>query len=124
MMKGRAMAIRLGCHKWTFGTCTVAEAAAITRALGLDYLDLGNASDLDPLYIATNVVEEAARFNRIRRQTGITYVDCFPQVSDDGLAFTNNHPEQGVRERYRTIWHAFFQFAAAIELDGVTLSPG
>jgi len=35
------MAIRLGCHKWTFASCTVAERGAYP-ALGLDYLDLGN----------------------------------------------------------------------------------
>jgi sugar phosphate isomerase/epimerase len=118
------MAIRLGCHKWTFGNCTVAEAAAITRALGLDYLDLGNAGDLDPIYIADHVEDEAARFNRIRRETGITYVDCFPQVAENGLPFTNNHPDSAVRARDRAIWHGFFAFAMAIGLDGVTLSPG
>ncbi len=118
------MAIRLGCHKWTFGACTVAEAAAITRALGFDYMDLGNGGDLDPLYIAAHPDEEAARFNRIRDQTGITYVDCFAQVSEDGLAFTNNHPDAGVRGRYRDVWRGFFRFAQAIALDGVTLSPG
>ncbi len=118
------MSIRLGCHKWSFGACTVAEAAAITRALGLEHLDLGNGGDLDPLYIAEHVDEEAARFNRIRDSTGITFVDCFPQVSEGGLPFTNNHPDRDVRARYRRVWQGFFPFAAAIGLDGVSLSPG
>ncbi|GAC1402515.1 MAG: hypothetical protein NVSMB65_19610 [Chloroflexota bacterium] len=118
------MAMRLGCHKWTFGNCTVAEAAAITRALGLDYLDLGNGGDLEPLYIAAHPAEEAARFNRIRQETGITFVDCFPQVSEGGVAFTNNHPDAAVRARYREVWRGFFAFAAAIGLEGITLSPG
>lgn len=118
------MAIRLGCHKWSFGNCTVAEAAAITRALGLEYLDLGNSCDVDPLYIATHSSDEATRFNRIRHATEIVYVDCFPQVSENGLPFTNNHPDAAIRERYRSIWRGFFEFAALIELDGITLSPG
>jgi hypothetical protein len=95
----KRMSIRLGCHKWSFGACTVAEGAAITRALGLEYLDLGNGSDLDPLYIAAHVDEEAARFNKIRDQTGITYVDCFPQVSEGGVPFTNNHHDTEVLAR-------------------------
>jgi sugar phosphate isomerase/epimerase len=118
------MAIRLGCHKWSYASCTVAEAAAITRALGLEYMDLGNGADLDPVHISAHSIDEAARFNRIRQETGVAYVDCFPQVSEDGLPFTNNHPDAAVRERYRAIWQGFFRFAALIGLDGVTLSPG
>lgn len=118
------MAIRLGCHLWSFGGCTVAEAAAITRALGIEYLDLGNGVDLDPRYIAAHPDQEAARLNRIRQETGITYVDCFPQVSTDGLPFTNNHPDPAVRHDHRAIWQGFFPFAAKIGLGGVSLSPG
>ncbi len=96
----------------------------MTRALGLMCLDLGNSRDLDPTYISTHAGEEAERFNQIRAETGIAYADCFPQVEEDGLPFTNNHPDLTVRERYRARWRAFFRFAAEIGLDGVTLSPG
>jgi len=96
----------------------------MTRALGLACLDLGNARDLDPAYISTHVDEEAERFNRIRAETGIAYIDCFPQVAENGLPFTNNHPDPTVRARYRAQWRGFFRFAAAIGLSGVTLSPG
>jgi len=34
-------------------------------------------------------------------------VDCFPQVSEDGLGFTNNHPDAAVRARYREVWRGF-----------------
>jgi hydroxypyruvate isomerase len=118
------MAIRLGCHLWSFGGCTVSEAATITRALGIEYLDLGNGVDLDPRYVAAHVDGEAARFNHIRQQTGITFVDCFPQLATDGLAFTNNHPDPAVRQDFRAVWKGFFAFAAAIGLNGISLSPG
>jgi sugar phosphate isomerase/epimerase len=116
--------IRLGCHLWSFGGCTVAEAAAITRALGLGCLDLGNGRDLDPAYIAAHRREEADRFKRIGDQAGIEFIDCFPQVSQDGMPFTNNHPDGTQRERCRDIWRGFFPFASDIGLSGVTLSPG
>jgi len=118
------MAIRLGCHLWSFGGCTVAEAAAITCALGITCLDLGNGRDFDPAYIAAHRHEEAERMLRIRQEIGIEFVDCFPQVSEGGLPFTNNHPDPAVRERYREIWRSFFPFAAEIGLHGVTFSPG
>jgi sugar phosphate isomerase/epimerase len=115
------MTIRLGCHLWSFPQCTVAEAAGIIRALGLDYMDLGNARDLDPLYIARNTAAEAERFNQIRAATGVTFVDAFPHVLP---AFSLNHPDPDVRAAHRPVMTAFFDFAVEIGLSGVTVSPG
>ncbi len=115
------MTIKLGCHLWTFGQCTVREAAGIIRALGLDYMDLGNAKDLDPLYIAANTASEAERFNRIKAETGVTFVDAFPHVMP---AFSLNHPDPAVRAAHRPVMAACFDFSAAIGLSGVTVSPG
>lgn len=116
------MAIELGCHKWTIPAATCLEAARLTRALDLECLDLGNAPDLDPAYIAEHPDEEAARFNRIKAATGIRFVDCFPQWGEP--AFSNNSPDPTVRAAYRRIWQGFFSFAAAIGLQGLSLSPG
>lgn len=116
------MPIALGCHKWTFPAATCLEAARLTRALGLENFDLGNAPDLDPAAIAERPREEAERFNRIKAETGVRFVDCFPQPGKDG--FGTNHPDPEVRGWYRRVWTGFFEFAALIGLDGVSLSPG
>ena len=116
------MKIELGCHKWTFPAATCLESARLVRALDFDYLDLGNGPDFDPRYIAEHPFEEAERFNGIKSETGVRFVDCFPQPGD--ILFGNNHPSGEVREFYRRTWKGFFPFAAAIGLSGVTLSPG
>ncbi len=115
------MTINLGCHIWTFPQCTVAEAAGIIRALGLAHMDLGNARDFDPVHIAANVVEEAARLNRIKAQTGVTFVDAFPHLAP---AFSLNHPDPDVRVAHRPLMLAFLDFAVKVGLSGVTFSPG
>jgi sugar phosphate isomerase/epimerase len=115
------MAITLGCHVWTFPQCTVAEAAGIIRALGLDHMDLGHARDLDPEYVAGHVDEEAARLNHVKASAGVTFVDAFPQI---GPAFSLNHPEPGLRAHSRRVLTAFLDFAVAIGLAGVTFTPG
>jgi sugar phosphate isomerase/epimerase len=115
------MTITLGCHLWTFPQCTVAEAAGIIRALGLAHMDLGNARDFDPAYIAANVSEEAARLNAIKAKTGLTFVDAFPHV---GEGFSFNHPDAEVRAAHRAVRTAFLDFAVEIGLSGVTFSPG
>jgi sugar phosphate isomerase/epimerase len=115
------MTIKLGCHLWSFGQCTVAEAAGIIRALGLEYMDLGNAKDLDPVYIAGNIASEAERFNRLRRETGLTFVDAFPHVLP---TFSLNHPDPEFHAGHRRVMAAFFDFAVRIGLSGVTVSPG
>lgn len=115
------MTISLGCHLWTFPQCTVAEAAGIVRALGLAHMDLGNARDFDPVYIAAHTADEAARLKRIVAQTGLTFVDAFPHV---GPAFSLNHPDPGVRAENRARLTGFLDFAVAVGLAGVTLSPG
>lgn len=116
------MAIHLGCHKWTFPAATCGEAARLVRALGLDLMDLGNAPDLDPAYVAEHPEEEAARFNRIKAETGVRFVDCFPQWGS--IAFSNNSPDPDERAAFRRIWRGFFRFAGGIGLSGVSLSPG
>lgn len=116
------MAIRLACHKWTFPAASCAESARLTRALGFELMDLGNAPDLDPEYVARHPEEEAARFNRIKAESGVRFVDCFPQWGSIG--FSNNSPDPKVRAAFRNIWRGFFRFAALIGLDGVSLSPG
>ena len=65
------MGIEIGVHRWTFGRCTTFESSLIARALGLNCMDLGNALDFDPDYIADHVDEESQRFNKIKRETGI-----------------------------------------------------
>ena len=115
------MTISLGCHMWTFAKCTVAEAAGIIRALGLERMDLGNVDDFNPTYIAGHVREEAARLNRIKDQYGLTFVDAFPHV---GPAYSLNHPEPDMRANSRRVLTAFLDFAVEIGLSGVTLSPG
>jgi sugar phosphate isomerase/epimerase len=124
MAEDGTMAIRMGVHIWGFVGCTVAEAAAITRALGLAYLDLGSTADFDVPHIVQHDTQEVYRLNAIRRETGINFVDCFPQVSENGTPFTNNHPDIAIRQRYRALWQSFFPIAAAIGLEGITLSPG
>ncbi len=116
------MAIELGCHKWTFLAATCREAARLVRALELDCMDLGNAPDLDPAYVADHPLEEAERFNKIKADTGLRFVDCFPQWGDPN--FSNNNPDPEARAAFRRIWQGFFRFASAIGLTGVTLSPG
>ncbi len=116
------MGIKLGCHKWTFPAATCLEAARLIRALDLDYMDLGNAIDLDPSYIAQYPLEEAERFRRIAAKTGIHFVDCFPQWRPDD--FSNNSPDPNLLSSIRRTWAGFFRFAAAIGLRGITLSPG
>jgi len=115
------MTIQLGCHIWTFPQCTVGEAAGIIRALGLPHMDLGNARDFDPTYIAANIVEEAARLNQIKAQTGVTFVDAFPHLPP---SFSTNHPDPAVRAEHRAQMAAFLDFAVEIGLSGVTFSPG
>lgn len=115
------MSIKLGCHYWTFAECTVREAAGIIRALGLEYMDLGNTRDFDPLYIAAHPAEEAARLNGIRAETGITFVDAFPHVMP---AFSLNHPDPAARAAHRATMAACLDFAGRIGLAGLTVSPG
>lgn len=115
------MTIHLGCHIWTFPHSTVAEAAGIVRALGLTHMDLGNARDFDPAYIAANVSEEAARLNQVKTETGITFVDAFPHLAP---SFSTNHPDPAVRAEHRAQMAAFLDFAVEIGLAGVTFSPG
>lgn len=115
------MTITLGGHIWTFARCTVAEAAGIIRALGLDHMDLGNVADFDPAYIADHLADEAARLNRIKAQHGLTFVDAFPHV---GLPYSLNNPDPEARAAHRRTLTAFMDFAVAIGLAGVTVSPG
>ena len=114
-------AIKLGCHSWTFKDCTVRETAKIIKALGIDYMDLGNGPDFNPDYIADHVKEESARLVKIKEETGITYIDAFPQFKD---SFTLNHPERDKREENHRVLSMFFKLAEIIGLKGVTLSPG
>jgi len=116
------MPIQLACHKWTFPAASCAEAARLVRALGFDLMDLGNSPDLDPAYVAEHPDEEADRFNRIKAETGVRFVDCFPQWGSIG--FSNNSADPEVRAAFRRIWSGFFRFAAGIGLTGVSLSPG
>jgi sugar phosphate isomerase/epimerase len=115
------MTITLGCHIWTFPQCTVAEAAGIIRALGLAHMDLGNARDFDPVYIADHVQEEAARLRQVKASAGLTFVDAFPQI---GPSFSLNHPEFELRATSRRVLTAFLDFAVAVGLAGVTFTPG
>lgn len=115
------MPIPLGCHLWTFPHCTVAEAAGIIRALGLALMDLGNGPDFDPAYIAGHVADEAARLNRLKAQTGVTFVDAFPHLDPP---FSLNHPDPAVRAAQRPLLTAFLDFAVEIGLSGVTFSHG
>src|SRR5690554_5897188 len=103
------MTITLGCHLWSFAQCTVAEAAGIIRALGLTHMDLGNNGDFDPAYIAGHVAEEAGRLNRTARQTGVTFVDAFPQF---GPAYSLNHPDPAQRAESRRVLTACLDLAA------------
>src|SRR6185436_968249 len=68
-----------------------------------------------------NVADEAARLNRIKAQTGLSFVDAFPHLPP---SFSTNHPDPAVRAEHRTQWTAFLDFAVAIGLSGVTFSPG
>lgn len=115
------MTITLGCHLWTFPQCTLAEAAGIIRALGLAHMDLGNARDFDPVYIAAHVTAEAARLNRLKAEHGLTFVDAFPDIAP---SYSLNQPDPALRAQRRPLHTAFLDFAAAIGLSGVTFSPG
>lgn len=113
--------IKLGCHIWSFNNCTTLEAAKMIKALGISYMDLGNSPDIDPANILEHIDEEAQRLNKIREETGITFVDAFPQLKP---GFTLNHPDKKQRLRNQQIFSGFMQLAARIDLEGITLSPG
>jgi sugar phosphate isomerase/epimerase len=115
------MGIQLGGHIWSFSQCTLAEAAGIIRALGLRQMDLGNARDFDPVYIAGHVDDEAARLNALKARAGITFIDAFPHL---GPSFSLNHPDPAVRAEQLGQYTALLDFAAAIGLTGMTFSPG
>lgn len=116
------MGIRLGVHKWTFPAASCREAAQLARALGFRCLDLGNAPDLDPLVIAQDPERAAARFQALQAETGIQFVDCFPQWPADPFATT--HPDPAVRAEIRQMVAGMLRFAQALGLAGLTLSPG
>ena len=115
------MGIEIGVHRWTFGRCTTLESSLIARALGFNCMDLGNALDFDPDYIVNHINEESSRFNKIKEETGVRFIDAVPQFEP---VFGNNHPDCGIRKNYIKKLKRFFEFAARIGLEGVTLSPG
>ncbi|MEA3407735.1 MAG: TIM barrel protein [Chloroflexota bacterium] len=113
------MTISLGCHKWTFRQTTTLQAARIIRALGFERMDLGNAPDLDPIEAADNMQETIRYLNEVKAETGIRYVDIFPQLPEPP-----NHPQIEKRRRSREYLGKWFATAAEVGLEGVTLSPG
>ena len=113
------MSIALGCHKWTFAHTTTLQAAQIIRALGFERMDIGNAPDLDPVKGAENPRETVAHLAKIREQTGITFIDLFPQ-----LPYPPNHPDPEMRKFSRAHLEKWFTIAEKVGLQGVTLTPG
>lgn len=111
--------ITLGCHKWTLRKLSTRQAAHVIRALGFERMDLGNAPDLDPLDAANHVRETVAYLNSIRAETGLTFVDVFPQLPQPP-----NHPDAAERQLSRVGLAAWFRIAADAGLAGITLTPG
>ena len=111
----------LGCHLWSFPRCTVAEAAQIVRALGLQFIDLGNGRDLDPQRVAADPEGEATRIGAALRGAELRTLDFFPQPAP---GFVSNHPEVEVRARHREVYEPCLRFAARLGMSGITVSPG
>ncbi|MBM4436562.1 MAG: sugar phosphate isomerase/epimerase [Actinobacteria bacterium] len=115
------MPIRLGGHLFSFPACTVEEAARITRALGVDVMDLGNGRDLDPDYVAAHVEAEADRIRGIGERAGVRFYDAFPQATDKHIT---NTPDPAEYQHQREVYAAWMRFAKRAGLNGITLSPG
>jgi sugar phosphate isomerase/epimerase len=113
------MSIELGCHKWTFQKATTLQAAQIIRALGFERMDLGNAPDVVPAEAALHIEDTVAHLKSIQAQTGIRYIDIFPQLPQPP-----NHPDAAERRLSRQLLGAWFEISARVGLQGVTLTPG
>ncbi len=114
------MSIELGCHKWSFAKADTLQAAKIIRALGFERMDLGNAPDVDPIHTAQHPAEAIAHLNRIKVETGVQYIDVFPQLP--GLPL--NHPDPERRRVSREHLRPWFDIAARVGCQGITLGPG
>lgn len=115
------MPIRLGGHLFSFPACTVEEAARVTRALGVEVMDLGNGRDLNPDHVAAHVEAEADRIRGIAERTGVTFYDAFPQATAKHIT---NTPDPAEYRRQRDVYAAWIRFAKRAGLNGITLSPG
>jgi sugar phosphate isomerase/epimerase len=113
------MTIALGCHKWSFSQATTLQAAQIIRALGFERMDIGNAPDIVPAEAGAHVTETVAHLKQIQAQTGVRFVDVFPQLPQPP-----NHPDAAVRAFSRERLAGWFAIAAEVGLEGVTLTPG
>jgi sugar phosphate isomerase/epimerase len=113
------MTIALGCHKWSFQQASTLQAAQIIRALGFERMDLGNAPDLNPSEAALHVADTVAHLKAIQAQTGVRFIDVFPQLPQPP-----NHPDAEARRLSRRLLGAWFEIAARVGLQGVTLTPG
>lgn len=113
------MTIVLGCHKWSFSRVSTLQAAQIIRALGFERMDLGNAPDLHPVEAGQDIDATVAYLNDIKAKTGVRFIDIFPQ-----LPTQPNHPDPDARKKSREGLAAWFEIAARVGLEGVTLTPG
>lgn len=113
------MTIHLGCHKWTFSKATTRQAAHIIRALGFERMDLGNAPDVIAAEAALRVDETADYLKGIAAETGLRFIDVFPQLPQPP-----NHPDPEVRALSRKGLAGWFDIAERVGLEGVTLTPG
>jgi len=113
------MSIHLGCHKWSFQRATTRQAAHIIRALGFERMDLGNAPDLNAAEAALHVDETVEYLRGIAAETGLRFIDVFPQLPEPP-----NHPDPEVRAQSRRGLEGWFDIAERVGLEGVTLTPG
>ena len=112
--------MRLSLTAWSLPACTLAEAAAISRALGIGALDVGlfYRSALDREEILTRPAAAAARI----RALGVE-VPNYYHLFGDGLAGRNLALPGAAADNARDL-HRVLEFADAAGIATVFLLPG
>lgn len=115
-------AIKLAGAAWSWVGATVAESAAIYRALGVHAIDLiaVPGSRLDTHQIAADPIGEARRFNDL----GVQLSNLLTFFGTDFRDRALNSPDPKVRANNLDVMRRLLEFCSAAGVQSITVLPG
>src|SRR5688500_11571193 len=110
--------IEFACHTWAFNDLTLAEALGTIARLGFRYADIGSGPNLNAANAARSPRRAAADIREDLETFNLKLSDLYIMLPRVSL------PEDDRREKDVDLFKSLVPFAAALEVPGMTVSPG
>lgn len=119
--------IKFSCADFTFPLLSHQNSLRLIKILGFDYVDLGmfeGRSHIYPSQIMKNPTSEGKSLKRMLNNEGLEASDVFLQTGADPPINAANNPEDGIRNKNRTIFLKMLEFANVLGCQHITGLPG